>query len=282
MDRQNKTPQTPREALKKIVLSSPVLLFPLRLRAIMSYRTPRFGQMLSWLFSSRETGNFTYDLTDSNCLELGYCVSAATGKPLDEIMGYINELRNDSALKTHVISSTSKSRFRAESDNRCDFGRRLGWYAFVRAMKPKVVIETGIDKGLGACCLCAALLKNKAEGFEGRYYGTDINPDAGWLLTAPYSEVGQIIFGDSIESLKKFEPKIDLFINDSDHSGEYEGREYEVIVSKLAPGGIVLGDNAHTTDELVKFSKKYKRQFLLFREEPLGHWYPGAGIGISY
>ena len=34
------------------------------------------------------------------------------------------------------------------------------------------------------------------------------------------TDIGQIFYGDSIESLQRFEGAIDLFINDSDHSAE--------------------------------------------------------------
>ena len=45
---------------------------------------------------------------------------------------------------------------------------------------------------------------------------------------------------------------------------------------------MILGDNSHVTDELLRFSIEHKRNFVLFRERPKNHWYPGAGIGISY
>ena len=35
-------------------------------------------------------------------------------------------------------------------------------------------------------------------------------------------------------------------------------------------------------DELLKFSIEHGRNFVLFRERPKDHWYPGAGIGISF
>ena len=63
------------------------------------------------------------------------------------------------------------------------FGRRLGWYAIARATKPKVIVETGVERGHGSVLLCSAILHNAIEGFPGRYFGTDIDPSAGWLLT---------------------------------------------------------------------------------------------------
>jgi predicted O-methyltransferase YrrM len=162
------------------------------------------------------------------------------------------------------------------------FGRRLGWYAVARAIKPGTVVETGVERGHGAVILCAALMRNATEGHPGRYYGTDINPEAGYLLTEPYSAMGNILYGDSIESLKALDGTIDLFINDSDHSAEYEYREYHTVAHKLSPGAIILGDNAHVTDSLALFARETGRRFIFFREEPKNHWYPGAGIGISF
>src|SRR3546814_10426472 len=78
---------------------------------------------------------------------------------------------------------------------------------------------------------------------------------------------------DSLASLASFADSIDLFINDSDHSRDYERREYECIESKLADGGLILGDNAHATDVLMLFSEERGRRFLFAKEQPLNHWY---------
>jgi predicted O-methyltransferase YrrM len=149
-------------------------------------------------------------------------------------------------------------------------------------MKPKVVVETGVDKGLGSVVLCAALLRNRNDGEPGRYYGTDLNPAAGYLLSGKYAETGEILYGDSIESLRALGDPIDLFINDSDHSAEYEAAEYETIKDNLSPSAVILGDNSHVTDKLFQFSRHNGRQFIFWEEEPINHWYPGGGIGFSF
>jgi hypothetical protein len=82
-------------------------------------------------------------------------------------------------------------------------------------LKPGLVVETGVDKGLGSVVLASALRRNRAEGFPGEYLGNDINPHAGFLLQETYALGGCIAIGDSIEMLKKLEANIDLFINDS-------------------------------------------------------------------
>jgi predicted O-methyltransferase YrrM len=260
----------------------PVLRIPKRVLYAMSYYNKRYLQILKWGFSSKENANYTYDLTESNILYLASTISVITRVDRGKIVEYINEARNNKALKEHILKETIKSPLKEYADMRVDFGRRLGWYAFARVLKPKIIVETGVDKGIGSVLLCSALLKNREEGYEGRFFGTDINPEAGYLLSGIYCEIGKILYGDSIQSLAKFNEKIDLFINDSDHSGEYEYREYITIKDKIAEKGVLLGDNSHTTDKLAIFSCETNRDFLFFREEPSGHWYPGAGIGISF
>ncbi|WKN40446.1 class I SAM-dependent methyltransferase [Tunicatimonas pelagia] len=198
------------------------------------------------------------------------------------IMRYIDEAKGDTALRSSIIETTKNSSFKKFADLEVRLGKRLGWYAFVRVLKPKVVVETGVDKGLGSVVICAALLKNQEEGYGGQYYGTDINPKAGYLLTGKYQEVGKILYGDSINSLSQFSEKIDLFINDSDHSADYEYQEYLVIKKLLSDKAVILGDNAHVTDKLLRFSNETSRKFLFFREDPINHWYPGGGIGVSF
>ena len=248
----------------------------------MSYYNKKYIQILKWGVRSRETANYTYDLTERNILYLAQTISVITGVDSKKIIEYINEARNNEHLKEHIISATMKSPQKEYADLRVDFGKRLGSYAFARTMKPKIIVETGVDKGIGSVLLCSALLKNKEEGFEGRFFGIDINPEAGYLLNGKYADVGRILYGDSINTLSQFTEKIDLFITDSDHSADYEYREYLTIRDKISENAVLLGSYSYTSDKLSIFSYETKRNFLFFREEPKGHWYPGAGLGISF
>lgn len=283
-----------RKILKNVVpepikrsLIRPVLRHVELSRATKTLREFYFGRQLRSLkptvLATGETHNFTYDLTDENLRYLAETIAVATERSPAEIEGYIQEAIDDSELRAYFDTKmTAHEGQKSPKNVKTPFGRRLGWYAMARALKPLIIIETGVERGHGALLLCAALLRNAENGFQGKYFGTDINPQAGWLLSGKYSTVGKILVGDSIASLREFPEAIDLFINDSDHSAEYEGREYEVIASKLSPKAIVLGDNAHVTDKLAIFSRKAGRNFIMFHERPKDHWYPGAGIGISY
>jgi hypothetical protein len=257
-------------------------LFRYRALYVARYYWPRLRAGAVWLVESRETSNFTFDITPRNEEHLAQLLAVMLGRAPEEVAGYISEIRQDHALRDTIAGRAKLLGRQSGYDPVARFGRRVGWYALVRAMKPKVVIETGVEKGLGASVLCAALLRNSQEGYQGRYYGTDIDRGAGLLFCEPYRSVGEILYGDSIESLAALEVTVDVFINDSDHSADYEGREYRIVAPKLSRHAVIIGDNAHVTDELLKFSKETGRRFVFFREEPADHWYLGAGIGLSF
>lgn len=258
------------------------MVLPLRLRSAASYCARRLIQVARWLFKSREHTNFTYHLTDLNQRYLAHFLGIVCNQPAETMEGYMREVLDDRSLRDHIAKCTREGKRNFLADDEPRYARRIGWYAIVRAMRPSVVIETGVDKGLGACVLTAALMRNTAEGYPGKYYGTDINPRAGYLLQGPYRQYGEILYGDSIESLKKLDAPIDLFINDSDHSVDYEMREFETVAEKLSQHAMVIGDNAHFSDKLINFARNTKRDFLFFQEQPRDHWYPGGGIGVAY
>lgn len=244
----------------------------------------RLQQLLEWLPGSKEDTNYTYDLTPLNLAHLAAAVSVVTSRPVADIRAYIDEPGADPDLASHYANAIAGLRpdLAAVADPIARWSRRLGWYAAVRALKPRLVVETGVDKGHGALILCAALRRNAAEGHNGRYVGTDINPNAGYLLKGPYAAHGGLMIGDSIASLRRLTQPIDVFINDSDHSADYEYAEYQTVAPRLHAGSVVIGDNSHVTDKLPRFAAETGRRFLFFREDPENHWYAGAGIGFAF
>ena len=98
----------------------------------------------------------------------------------------------------------------------------------------------------------------------------------------PYAKFGKVLYGDSIDTLSKLPVTIDLVINDSDHSPDYELREYETVAPKLSAAALVLSDNAHCCDRLLRFARATGRQFVFWQEKPRDHWYPGGGLGAAF
>lgn len=231
-----------------------------------------------WLVTSREHHNYTYGLTRRNISHLNWWVSVVTGAPVEECRAWVAEALADQDLQRHVQRAVAASDRRGLADLDVRIGRRAGWYAVVRALKPEVVIETGTDKGLGSVVIAAALLRNG----HGRLTTMDINPAAGYFVSGKYADVTEVHIGDSVAALNSFQHGVGLFIHDSDHSAEHETHELTAVASKLEQGARVLSDNSHATDSLLNWVEGTGRQFLYFQEVPDGHWYPGAGIGAAW
>ena len=266
--------------IKKVPLLQEFMRIRGRKKRATSYYKPSFRLINDWAKKKTEFSNYYYDLNESNRSDLASLISAITETPFKQVEALFDELENNENLRAHI--SNSWARDPMMSDAKLGFGRRLGWYAFIRILKPKIVVETGVHHGVGSCVITSALIKNAEDGFIGQYFGTDIDKNAGKLLVQPYSKFGKVLYGDSIESLKQLTESVDIFINDSDHSGEYEKLEYETINTKLSKKALIIGDNSHTTNSLRIFSQATDRNFIFFKEIPREHWYPGAGIGISF
>jgi hypothetical protein len=227
---------------------APIVAFPLRLAEVTRYDASVVSASARWLVRSREHTNYTYDLLPRNRRHLAWFLSVVTGQTAEEMSRVIEELYNDRELVDHVKRSTADSARRRLSDREVRYGRRAAWYAIVRALKPVLTVESGIDKGLGSCVMAAALLRNAEEGHEGRHIALDIN----------------------------------LFVHETMHSAEHEAAEFRLVEPRLRPNAVLITDNARKTDALLDHAEATGRQFLVFRESPADHWFPGDGVGAAF
>lgn len=271
-----------RRAIARTPLA-PVAAFPKRLLRVARHDARVFGVSARWLFTSREHHNYTYDLTRRSREHLAWFVSVACDTPVKQVKAYLTEIETDDALRRHIERTTAASARRGLADREVRYARRIGWYAILRARKPTHVVETGVDKGLGTCVLAAALLRNAEEGRPGRVTSLDINPDAGYLAKSPpWSDVVDLVIGDSVASIIALDRPVDLFLHDSDHRVAHERREFEAVEPKLAPGAVLLTDNVMVTNVLADHAERTGRRFLAYRETPARHWFPGDGIGLAW
>ncbi|MEW2432201.1 class I SAM-dependent methyltransferase [Micromonospora sp. NPDC047644] len=262
---------------------APIAAFPKRLRTVARHDVKVLRRSARWLLTSREHHNYTYDLTSLSRNHLAWFVSVVCDIPVKQVRAYLGEIESDDGLRQHLLAAIAASDRRGLADKEIRYARRIGWYAIVRATRPTHVVETGVDKGLGSVVLASALLRNAQEGHPGRVTSLDINPEAGYLArVAPWSEVVDLVIGDSIASIGALDRPVDLFLHDSDHSRAHEKREFDAVEPKLAPGAILLTDNVTSTNVLAEHAERTGRRFLAYRETPANHWYPGDGIGVAW
>ncbi len=257
-------------------------LIPVRLAWGLTHPLRQAGQVVRWAFQSKEYYNHSYHLTRLNRDYLVSYIAVVSGHPEAVIDQYVRELEQDETLREQLRDLTRRSRDRHNCDVEPRYGRRLGWYALVRATRPRVVVETGVDRGLGTAVLAAAMKRNADDGFPGLVHATDIVPECGHLLGEPGKRFCRIHLGDSVETLKRFTEPVDLFLHDSDHREEYEWAEFLAIEPRLHAGSIVMSDNSQQSPKLREFARRLNRPFLYFQDQPAGHWWPGDGIGAAF
>lgn len=257
---------------------APLAALPVRLSSVARHNAETVGRSARWLVRSREHTNYTYDLTPRNLEHLAWWVALVTDEPVGRARDWIAEANEDAELRAHVRETTARSSRRGLADTEVRFGRRLGWYALVRALRPERVIETGTDKGLGSVVIAAALLRNGT----GRLSTLDLNPESGYLVTGRYADVIDRVIGDSVAVLEADREPVDLFLHDSLHTYEYESAELAAVKSRLTERAVVLSDNAHESEALAHWAEKRGRRFSFFAEQPAGHWYRGDGIGAAW
>lgn len=254
-----------------------VATMPLRAAQAGRYDAQLVGKSARWLATSREHTNFTYDLTPINRDYLAWWVAGITGAPVTEVRRYFAELLEDQELAEHIRRYTRTSARRRLADDDVRWHRHLGWYALVRILRPRHIVETGTDKGRGTLVFASAIQRNNI----GRVTTIDNNPASGYLIQPPYDEVVSREIGDSLDVLRDLDTPVDVFLHDSLHTREHETGEYDAIAPALSEGAVVMSDNAHCCDALARWAESNHRLFSFFQEQPERHWYPGAGIGLS-
>ena len=233
---------------------------------------------LRYLLFDREHDNFTYDI--SNHDELSSFLAQALGVPAPQALEYILELEQDDGFRRTL---EDKLRSRPDRNRHARYGRRLGWYAAARIGKPGLIVETGVHDGLGSAVLLGALKRNLAEGHPGKLISFDIRKDVGWLIDEELRAPFELVIGDTGTLLPEVlaAREVAMFIHDSDHSHDHETFEFETIAKFAQPGAILISDNAHAGTAFAEFCESRRIRHHLFRERPLDHFYPGAGIGLA-
>lgn len=111
---------------------------------------------------------------------------------------------------------------------------------FVRMIAPRQVLEIGTYSGYSALCMAEGL----AEG--ALLHTFEINDEQEdftrpWLEDSPYADKIRFYIGDALQMVPKMNVVFDMAFVDGDKRKYLE--YYEMVLSKLRPGGYIIADN---------------------------------------
>lgn len=176
-----------------------------------------------------------------------------------ELMRYRRELLDDGEFQAHLG--------RCLADVQYVFSGLPQLYAVVRAVKPAVVVETGVASGLSSAHILRALAVNGS----GALHSIDLpnvqhgsilprGRASGWIVPDSLRGPWTLHVGDSREILPALLGalgRVDLFLHDSDHSYESMSFEFEQAYPRLAPGGLLMSDDVHLHGAWKDFCAKH-------------------------
>ena len=249
-----------------------------KINVYLKYKKKSIPLAFHWFFFGQDISNFTYEIENYN--ELIHTCHTITSVPFEELQKILEEINfNNEEFKKFFSED-----FYKKYEKKNIFGRRLVWYILVRALKPELVIESGIDRGLGSCLLIYAQYKNSCETKENfEYIGTDIVKKNQFCFNLKNNKFNKFkfIFDDTLNFLSTFNDKKKIiYISDAEHNFDFELKEFNEIKKNLATNSLLISDN--NSGSLSQFSITNKKKLTYFNEKSKNFWYKGAVTSVSY
>jgi predicted O-methyltransferase YrrM len=229
------------------------------------------------VLASPEPDNYTYPIAN----EAELAAWAAGVARCDERVArkLVEEPSQDAELAERLRAATAHRWLYTKRSP--PFGKRLGWYALARSLRPRRVIEIGAHDGLGSMLLLRALELNQRDGFPGTLVSFDVNPAAGWLVGE--HPLWQLRIQSSDEGLPEVvsAAPVDMLVYDGWHTFEAEYADLRVAADHLSSDGVLVSDDAQVTRALAHLCEELGFVYSEFQEVPVDHFYPGAMLGAG-
>jgi hypothetical protein len=220
-----------------------------------------------------ELESFSFELADEDGVIAALAV--ALGCPEQELAGYADETRSDPELHERL---TRRVRWRFDFKRHMPIGSRLAWYVTARAVKPEVIVETGVYMGLGSLVLLRALERNAQEGHPGELMSFDASPLSGWLVRDELRGRWRRVIGLTSATLAPalMGRSVGMLVHDTAHTVETQRIEFETALANAGPRLVLVdgsGGYVPTLEELChEHGGAYHRVLLRSR----AHVHPGS------
>ena len=222
-----------------------------RLREFRRTHKTGWRRAAAFVLLDPEVENFTFDLRDEGRLARFWATVLDVDS--ERIARYVDEARHDPELNREL---TRRVRWRWDMKRRLPLGRRLGWYAIVRVLRPQLVVETGVHAGLGSLTILRALERNREEGSPGRLMSFDVLETTGRLVPERLRRDWTPCFEQTYHALEQrlAGERVDLLFQDLGAGYEAERYDYETVSSHAATRLVLVGASSHLTSALADFA----------------------------
>jgi len=140
---------------------------------------------------------------------------------------------------------------------------RAAWYV-VRELRPGVVVETGVGRGVTTRVILEALARNG----DGHLWSIDVPPllergladETAAVVPASHRKRWTFIRGSSRRRLRPLLAQlghVDVFLHDSFHSARNLLFEWEAALPRLQRPGVLLADDVHRNAALTEFTRAH-------------------------
>ncbi len=227
---------------------------------------------LAYVFLDPETESFSFELSDETAV-IG-ALAIALGRPASELTAYAAEAKRDPELGEHLARHV---RWRFDVKRRPPLGHRLCWYLIARALKPELVVETGIYLGLGSLTLLRALERNRQEGSPGELMSFDTNAQAGSIVRAEVRNGWHRITGTTHDVLLPALEgrRVNILFQDTPHTDENQRFEFGAALSHAAPGLVLIDGSGGWAQTLKQICAERNGAYHQVPLRSRNHVYPG-------
>ena len=130
---------------------------------------------------------------------------------------------------------------------------------------------------------CPGALAQRRRWVAGVVLSFDVDPASGWLVDESLEPYVERHIGDARDTLPAAlaDRRVGVFVHDSLHTYEHERFELETALVHRDDVIVLISDNSHASTALPDVCSESGLRYSFFRERPLEHFYPGAGMGIG-
>jgi len=232
---------------------------------------------LRFVFFDPEFDNFTYEL--ANEPELLDFLAKMLDIERSRVAEYLAETRTDPGLTTELWR---RLRWRFDYKHRPPLGRRATCYLLTRILQPQLVVETGVQDGLGSLAVLRALAHNADEGRPGRLVSVDTLPTAGWLVPDCEREAWQLLIGSSDQVLPGAlgTERLGLFLQDTGADLELARRELEIALGNATEDAVFISQTQRPA--LAAICDERGMSYGEFWHRPRDHVFSGTITGFGH